>query len=277
MKKTLFVDLNNLAIRNFFVQKQQIELQRYTIFHQIYLGFNKFKCDEVVLAVDSGRQWRKLVYNGYKGSRKKTKDPIWDEFFEFYGSFVEEMRNNFPFKVLKVPRCEADDIIAVLSNRGKGVIYSADSDYIQLVNDNVSFYHVYEKKMRKREQSLLDYLNEQFIRGQGKDDIPNIFTDNNWPEGKRKPAVTKKRLNNILTKGLDEWAKENNCEANLRRNRLLIDYENIPKKLQTRIIESYTNYSFPSPEKIYEYISNQGWRHYLKDFTITENTLLKLY
>ena len=112
--------------------------------------WEKFQADHVVFCFE-GRSWRKEFYPAYKQNRKVTRDAMtpaeqeadkvfWETFDEFK-SFVEDKSN---CTTLQHKQLEADDLIAgwIQSHpNDKHIIVSSDSDFYQLLNENVSQYN----------------------------------------------------------------------------------------------------------------------------------------
>ena len=112
--------------------------------------WERFKADHVVFCFE-GRSWRKDAYEPYKQNRKVTRDAMtpaeqeadkvfWESFDSFH-SFVTDKTNA---TVLQHKQLEADDFIAGWIQAhpdDKHVIVSSDSDFYQLLSDNVSQYN----------------------------------------------------------------------------------------------------------------------------------------
>lgn len=107
------------------------------------------KADHIVVALDKS-SWRKEVYPEYKAHRRvadalKTKAEQEEDrlYFDTMKLFVEFLKNRTNVTILESPGCEADDFIARwidLHPQDKHVILSGDSDFYQLLNDNVTIY-----------------------------------------------------------------------------------------------------------------------------------------
>ena len=120
----------------------------YTMIKSYTKRFKK-EYGEVVICCDSKDNWRKDYFPYYKANRDNHKESQkqkrqfeWNFLYEVLNETVEEMNEFFPYKVLKVDKTEADDIIAVLAQNAKEktLIISSDKDFIQLLNENVSIY-----------------------------------------------------------------------------------------------------------------------------------------
>jgi hypothetical protein len=111
--------------------------------------WHKFKADHVVVALDRS-SWRREVYPEYKAHRRvqealKTKSEREDDefYFETMKLFIDFLRLRTNVTILEADRCEADDFIARwidLHPNDKHVILSGDSDFYQMLSDNVTIY-----------------------------------------------------------------------------------------------------------------------------------------
>jgi hypothetical protein len=127
--------------------------------------------------------------------------------------------------------------------------------------------------------------------GQKKDDIPNIYTPDDWglteeTEGKRKPGFgpatwekVKHDLKGFLDKGyVNKTYGEVDLRKNMKRNRVLIDFDMIPKTIENRIVDCYNNsYNLPPIENIYLFFEKNNMRSFLDNIHKVENKLLPLY
>ena len=108
------------------------------------------KADHVVFALE-GRSWRKDFFKPYKAHRvaaRQAKTEIEQEedalFFEAYDSLVTFLAENANCSTLQCDIAEADDIIARFVNMhpdDNHVIVSSDTDFVQLVSENVKQYN----------------------------------------------------------------------------------------------------------------------------------------
>ena len=294
--KTVCFDVNNLAIRNLFgpdvliydpndkkkVIETNYDILKYRMFDAIYKSLFKIKdVREIVLAMDSRRSWRKLYWTKYKAHRKGAREKIdlnWDDFFKMYDDFMEDIKNNTPFKVMKIDDVEADDIIGVLALEKPQDFYiiSTDKDFLQLSSPRVKIFNPLKKVHVEHPNPEL-FIVEQSLCGQTKDNIYNVKTPLDYPDGKRKPGFGEKAYEKVIAIGLDKWLDENNLRERYEFNRNLMDFARIPDEIKRRIHRDYDEYNKPSPNNIYEFINSYGWPEYLENFTYVENRLLELY
>jgi hypothetical protein len=298
---TLLWDFNNIIFRTLFTKDVDIkskepnfQIWKYLTFNSIYQSLFKEKdIKEVVLAVDETVPWRKLYFPRFKESRplKRDKDGLdWSIIFNQINSFVDELKEHIPFKVLKVKSCEADDVIAVLCMEEPGpfIIISNDEDYMQLYNDNVKIYNPSKEKFMVCEDKE-EFVQLQILTGQAKNDVFNIKTPSNWGQteetkGKRKPgfgpAAFKKAWS--YPGGIKKWIEDNpqkieNLQENYHRNMILTDFRYIPKAIRNNVKKVYHGYEYPDPKKIYYFFKKNNFRSFLDDYTSVENKLLTFY
>ena len=188
----ILVDLNQVLLAGLMAQianqkgKLDEHLIRHMILNIIRNHVKNFKAEygEVVLCCDNRKYWRKELFPFYKAGRKKTRDKSdldWHMIFDMLAKFKQELRENFPYKVIDVENAEADDIIGTLvplyAPHQKILILSSDGDFLQLQMycKNVKQYNPSQKKYVYSVDPLLE-LKEKIIRGDKGDGIPNIFS-----------------------------------------------------------------------------------------------------
>ena len=289
MSITTLIDVANLATRVFFTpyigatsDKPDYDTMAYIIVDSIYRTMLKTKCSEVILAMDSIDVWRKDVFPRYKESRKIHRDKNanidWGKFYSEVNSLFDNIKRYLPFKVLKVDRAEADDIIGVftLHYTNKGiVIISTDEDFKQLVSRRVRLYQPIKKKWIDCDDPE-KFLKLKCLMGQPKDDIFNALTPGDWPVGKRKPSMGEKMANKAI-ENLDEWLVSEGSVERYDRNKTLIDFRCIPEYIKKEIIHQYENYKFPSLEDTYTFFKIYDYKQYLENYHRVENNFIRLY
>ena len=102
---------------------------------------------EIVLCTDAANPWRREYFPLYKANRKKSRekdDKDWGLIFDTLHKVKMEIKENFPYRYMYVEGCEADDIIAILTQHHyileqdkPLLIVSGDKDFQQLHNDDV--------------------------------------------------------------------------------------------------------------------------------------------
>jgi len=253
----ILIDYNGIAISNIVTQKLAIDenLIRHMILNSIRLHRRKFKKEygEVVICCDGMKNWRLDAFPQYKHKRRsdrKESDIDWSEVFRITNLVRDELKENFPYKVVEVEECEADDIIAHLALRTQEfgqyenvMIVSGDKDFAQLqVHKNIKQYSPVQNKFIKEDNPKSQLLN-LVLKGDTSDGVPNVLSDDNvFVDGRRQTPLRQKMIDEItnkLTSGADpineEWWR------NLNRNRRLIDLSCTPPSIVEKIIDNYDN------------------------------------
>jgi hypothetical protein len=215
----------------------------------------KYKRDfgELVLAIDGKNNWRRGYYPQYKANRKKKREADtfdWAKAFSIMHDIKEEILVNFPYKVIEVDECEADDIIGELCANTQEfgqyedvMIISADKDFLQLQRyPNVRQYSPLLKKEYKEDAPLVGLM-EKIMTGDAGDGVPNVLSDDDvFVEGRRQTPLSKKKKEAIkedLAEG--ELLYAASWYRNYQRNETLIDLSKTPDRLKLQIIEKYNS------------------------------------
>jgi 5'-3' exonuclease len=150
--RILLIDLNLLYIKQVHSMKgHTFEWVRSSLYKEIHQIKILMKANKIVICTE-GKSWRKEISPYYKGLRKTKRDKTkydWKDIWKGVDQVTEEIREHMPWMVMKHPRTEADDIIAILSkhlNPHHAIIVSEDHDFLQLLTPSCSIYHP-----RKRE------------------------------------------------------------------------------------------------------------------------------
>jgi hypothetical protein len=267
----IIIDYSQISIASFYSQpgaELSEDFLRHMILNSIRMYAHKYKGEygQIVIACDGGASWRKRVFPQYKAHRKKAREDSgmdWNLFFEYLNLIREEIKANFPYKVVHIPSIEADDVIATLVKEtqefGKAepvMIISSDKDFVQLHKyKNVKQFSPIQKKMVADPNPHL-YLFEHIIRGDSGDGIPNILSaDNTFVDGLRQTPVTKKKIDAWLA-GAEDLQKVMDTETyrNYQRNKLLIDLDQIPKEHTENIINTFENQEVAPRARILDYL-----------------------
>jgi len=250
----ILIDLNQVLLSGLMAQisgKKGVKLDESLIRHMILnilrMHIRNFRNEygEVVLCCDNRKYWRKEFFPFYKAGRKKSReksDLDWHLIFDMLAKFKQELKENFPYKVIDVDGAEADDIIGTLAPRHaaheKILILSSDGDFLQLQqNNNVKQYNPAQKKYVVSENPVME-LKEKIIKGDKGDGIPNVLSPADcFVRDLRQKPVTKNTLEKLLRESYLE--QEETIKANFIRNATLIDLSFIPTELKERIINSY--------------------------------------
>jgi hypothetical protein len=226
-----------------------------------------------------GRSWRKDVYEPYKKNRlvkqleKTTREQEDDKIFlESMSEFSKFLHEKTNATVLQCPVAEADDMIAcwiAAHPDDDHIIISSDSDYIQLLADNVKIYNgvtevlttldgfydvkgrpIIDKKTKKAKvvETPEWMLFEKCIRGDTSDNIFSAYPGCREKGTKNQTGMREAfedRINKgfswnnfMLQKWVDHDGKENRVLDCYERNKMLIDLKSQPDDVLTQCYES---------------------------------------
>lgn len=258
----ILIDYNAIAISNVVTQKLDLDenLIRHMILNSLrmYRSKNKNRFGELVICTDGKRNWRYDVFPNYKYKRKdarKESKMDWNELFRITNMVLDEIRENFPYKVIEHERCEADDVIAVLcedtqefGRHQQVLIVSSDKDFVQLQKyDNISQYSPMKKKFIK-EDTPRRQLMELIMKGDQADGIPNVLSvDNCFVEGIRQTPLRKNILDDLIK---DPKSHGEEIYRNYLRNKKLIDLSETPETVKEEIIYNYESQKPPTDKKM---------------------------
>ena len=283
MLSYILVDAANMFFRARHVvqrgadAKDKVGMAFHIMFNSINKVWRNQNGSHIVLCLE-GRSWRKDAYEPYKKNRsaaraalterEQEEDRMFWEAFDELKVFFEKRTN---CTVLQNKQCEADDFIARwIQNHpnDKHCIVSSDSDFYQLLNENVTQYNgitgnlittegifddngkvVMDKKTKEPKQ-LGDpqwLLFEKCIRGDTSD---NVFSA--CPGARKKGTKNKVGMLEAYadkeTKGynwnnfmLQRWVDHNNEEHRVledyERNKHIIDLTQQPDHIKAKLDE----------------------------------------
>lgn len=269
----ILVDLNQVILAGMMAQianaKPKMKLEEDLIRHMVlnilrgHLRNFRQEYGEVVLCSDNRKYWRKEYFPYYKANRKKTRaksDLDWHMIFDILAKIKDELRQNFPYKVIDVEGAEADDIIGTLVPRHimheNILILSSDGDFLQLQQYNgrskftVKQYNPAQKKFIVSDNPLQD-LKEKIVCGDKGDGIPNIMSPGDtFVREIRQKTMTEGKLTKFMAEEYTEY--DETAKIGWTRNNVLIDLRNIPGDIQTKIINSYEE-TVPAKGKLLDY------------------------
>lgn len=252
----ILVDFSGIAIANIAINKVNDEgMLRHMMINSLRMYRSKFKDQygELVLAIDAGNNWRRNYYPQYKANRKKSRkesDFDWNEAFRILDLVQTEIRQNFPYKVIKIDECEADDVIGtiVANTQEFGqyedvMIISSDHDFKQLQKyPNVKQFSPLLKKPVV-EDNPRHNLVEKILTGDAGDGVPNVLShDDVFVNGERQTPLSRKKKDAIiedLTEG--ELLYAASWYRNYCRNKTLIDLTETPDRLKNKIISEFNS------------------------------------
>lgn len=237
----------------------------------------KFGIDHVVFCLE-GRSWRKEFYKPYKAHRKLDESAMTEAeieenkmFWETYEVFTTYLREKTNCSVLRHENAEADDLIARfihLHPDDNHYIISSDTDYIQLINNNVCQYNgisnelitlegyfkdngkpVIDKKT-KTNKLLEDpqfVLFKKCMRGDATDNVFSAYPGVREKGSKNKVGLVE-AYNDRFNQGFDwnnlmlqRWIDHEGIEQRVRdcyqRNKTLIDLTAQPDDIKEKVDE----------------------------------------
>ena len=244
----ILVDISQLLVASTFMsmKKEETEVDmkkiRYMILNSLRMYRKKYANEfgELIICCDGSLSWRREVFPHYKAGRKTGREasPLnWSQIFGCFDQMLKELKETFPYQLIRVDTAEADDIIGTLVIRQRKedertLIISSDKDFIQLQReDNVFQFSPAAKKWINGVEPI-EFLKEHILRGDKGDGIPNVISSGSCiVNGVRQTPLTKKLI--------DELKKKIPSEHALRfdENTELIDLRYTPWHLQLRILE----------------------------------------
>lgn len=252
MHSTIAVELENSKATTC-----DISFLRYLILNSIRATNVKFSktYGELVICVDSPHSWRKKFFPFYKANRSasRAKSIIdWNSIFDMVNQIVEEITENLPYRVIKLPELEADDIIGILALNYDKVcrlnvldeyekqclIVSNDKDFAQLdILKHVKRYSP-RQAIFKKEAYPEQYLLEHILNGDKSDGIPNVKSlADSFVRNTRQKPITSKFIQSVVTDGENALSTEE--KLRYADNATLIDLTKIPDKYVQPVIDMF--------------------------------------
>ena len=279
MNKYALIDTANLYFRMRHMASKNSDPEEKVAYalHLVFASVNKivkkFGPDLHCVFLLEGRSWRKDFYTPYKKNRVVNDQDLTqaekDEsklFWDTFNSLVEYLKLRTNASVLREPKAEADDLIARwihLHPNDVNYIISSDTDYLQLISENVFQYngitdqyitlegyhdHKYnliKDKKTKEPKTLEDpqyILFEKCMRGDGTDNVFSAYPGVRSKGSKNKVGLAEAYAdrttqgfswNNIM---LQRWVDHNQVEHRVKddyqRNVTLIDLTAQPQEVK---------------------------------------------
>ena len=228
----------------------------------------KRKYGEIVFCVDRKPYWRNDIFPNYKKNRKamdRTMD--WKTFFATSENILSAAKNVFGWKVIDIPRLEADDIIGTLTEKyhdiEKILIVSPDGDFkqLQMYKNVEQFDTIRDKKIVENDPKT--WLKEKIITGDKKDCIPNILSDIDTfiTSGLRQKTIQKTTKEKWLMADPALYCNEKMFER-YQLNESLIDLSKVPNDLKNAVIQTYQTIT-RNKGKIYSYFASNGLSYFI--------------
>lgn len=258
------IDIDENVIRHMFLNSVRTNRKK---FHKDY--------GEIIICADGKNTWRRDAYPYYKANRKKTRDKSdldWNSVFNIMTVIRDEMREFFPYKVIHIDHCEADDIIGTIIHKEgtdlnvggeRYLVLSADKDFIQLQTyANVDQYDPIRKRWLT-DKNPSQFLEEHIIKGDSGDGVPNILSaDNCLAVGERQKPMTQKRMG--LYRGTTENMDEETI-ARYNRNKKMIDLREVPQNYQDAIIAEYTKEETVGRSQLFNFFITKKLKNLVSD------------
>jgi len=264
------MDLSQVMISNLMIQlgnhtNADIEedLLRHMVLNSVRSYNVKFKNEfgEMIIACDAGNNWRRQVFPYYKANRRKNREKSeinWNSVFETLNKVRDELKDYFPYRVIRVDGAEADDIIGTLAQtygntNEKILILSGDKDFVQLqAYMNVQQFDPVQKKWRKT-NDVDKFMKEHIIRGDAGDGVPNFLSaDDTFVVGARQKPISQKKLDQWLDTDPKEFCDEKMLRGYLR-NQQLVDLNFIPPDIKKEVLVQYEQQAGKGRDKLFNY------------------------
>jgi 5'-3' exonuclease, N-terminal resolvase-like domain/T4 RNase H, C terminal len=264
----ILVDFNQVMISNLMMQlgnHTNIPIEESLFRHMVINSLRSYKqkfgdeYGEMVIACDDKNYWRKQFFPYYKANRKKSREASeinWTQVFEIFNKIKQEIKENFPYRVIQVDSAEADDIIASLVfsliDHEKILILSGDKDFVQLqINGNVKQYDPVRKKWISHDNPER-YLVEHILKGDAGDGVPNVLSDDDtFVSDKRQKPLTQKKINKIYNDGA--VLLDSATDRNFMRNKYMVDLTMVPKNIREEVNNKYISESGKDKSKLFNY------------------------
>lgn len=241
--------------------------------------FHKKKYGQLVVCCDY-QSWRRDYFPNYKYKRRENrKDDAsgikWEFVTEVFDEVISDLKEYFPYPVVKVHKAEGDDVIGVLTKHistlvteedifGNSdpediLIISSDKDNFQLHKyKNVKQYSPIQKKLVKPEISWKHSIVEKIVKGETSDGVPNIKSpDDTFVTGTKQKSIMTTYLNEfIASKDPISVCLTEEERVNFIRNETLVSYDKIPQHISEEILLCYN-------EQITKKHSKMGLMNYL--------------
>lgn len=257
------VDLDENLIRHMFLNSLRLNRKKFTE-----------EYGEIIICADNKNVWRRDYFPYYKANRRKNRDASdldWNALFECLHKIKAELVEFFPYKVIDIERCEADDIIGTIIhqegtelNTGseKFLVLSGDKDYIQLhTYANVDQYDPVRKRWIRNDNPD-KYLSEHVLKGDVGDGVPNVLmSDNCLAVGERQRPMTKKKM--LDYSNIENMPEE--VKRNYERNRMMIDLSQIPQEYKDQILNEYDKEKEIGREHLFNYFMKKKLKNLLTD------------
>lgn len=259
---------------------------RHIILSQVKSYKNRYgqKYGDLIICCDGRNYWRREIFPPYKACRKKARaesDMDWKLVFSVMDELMTDLKENFPYKLIRVDEAECDDVIATLTKYFQTnetidhgfydevkpiLIVSSDRDFVQLHKYPTVEQIAPRDKSKIRADDPEEYLKEKIIRGDRGDGIPNILSEDDTfvREGGKQKTLSKKRLEEFMQSDPEHCGDEE-TKKRWMRNTELISFEKIPLNISESVLEEYRKPIVGNMNKVFNYLLKHKCALLLKD------------
>ena len=122
----ILIDFNQVMLASLFAgigNHHNIDvdenLLRHMFLNSILFNRKKFHDEfgEIVICADGKSSWRRDTFPYYKANRRKSREESeldWNMLFGIINTIRSELKDHFPYKVIHINHCEADDVIGTI-------------------------------------------------------------------------------------------------------------------------------------------------------------------
>ncbi len=264
--KTLILDGYNLFYRARFSGIKDGETTTvFNFFRSLRLLVETTNPDKIFLVLEGYPKKRFEQHAEYKGTRTYLDNS--DKFKEQRRQIIDLLQKYFPIQIVKHDDYECDDIIAYLARKeelenNQSVVVSSDTDFIQLITDNIQLYNPVKKEYLLKFD--YDYVTFKSLKGDTADNIIGF----NGVGIKKAEQLTKDQAK------LENFLNEGNNREKFNYNVELIKFHQLPiediktiqywlKPTSNQFVELrkiFTDLSF------YSLTNNTAWTKFTKTF-----------
>ena len=247
------MDFSGIAVATIAVNKVNDEnMLRHMMLNSVRMYNKKFRDQygQMIICCDGANNWRRDYFPQYKANRRKGRDESgfdWAEAFRIMHKVKDEIKENFPYKVIHLEGCEADDIIGTMVEHTQEfgqyeevMIVSSDKDFLQLqkYNNVRQWSHILKKEIKDPHPKL--NLIDKILSGDTGDGIPNVLSrDDTFVNGERQTPLSKKKKEAMMQDISEAVGLSAEWYRNYQRNQKLIDLTQTPQKLKNQIIDDF--------------------------------------
>jgi 5'-3' exonuclease len=291
MKKDIIIDLANCFFRCRHIAPRTSDTEERVAFavhvtlSSIAAVWKQQTGTHLVVCLE-GRSWRKDVYKPYKANRAVARAALSDAeiaedraFWAAFDDLCKFLINNTNCTVLQNSVLEADDLISGWIDQHPShehVIVSTDTDFVQLLAENVSQYNGVTEELitingvfNRKGQAVIDkktkqaktvgdtgyYLFRKCVKGDSTDNVFSAYPGVRERGSKNRVGLLEAYAdrtrqgfswsNLMLQRWCDADGVEHRVLDDYNRNRLLIDLRAQPEHIRTIITETINNATLP--------------------------------